>query len=91
MNFLDIGSGSGVLGLLVARDNKKLKLNQCEIQNSFQELSQINARCNKQEINLYKGSFEDINFQKLFDICISNPPFYHSSVIKSENESLKIS
>jgi len=27
---------------------------------------------------------------KRFDMCISNPPFYHSDVIKSENESLKI-
>ncbi len=29
-------------------------------------------------------------FDKKFDICISNPPFYHSNVIKSENENLKI-
>lgn len=87
---LDIGSGSGILGLLVARDNKKLNLNQCEIQNSFQELSTINARCNKIENQMIKGSFSKIDFDKQFDICVSNPPFYHSSVIKSENENLKI-
>ena len=87
---LDIGSGSGILGLLITRDNKKLNLNQCEIQNSFQELSLINAKCNKIDTNMYKGSFLDINFQKQFDICVSNPPFYHSNVIKSENENLKI-
>ena len=29
-------------------------------------------------------------FNKKFDICVSNPPFYHCDVIKSENESLKI-
>jgi len=40
---LDIGSGSGVLGLLIARDYDKLKLNQCEIQESFQFLSQKNS------------------------------------------------
>lgn len=87
---LDIGSGSGILGLLVARDNEKLKLNQCEIQNSFQKLSQINARCNNLDTKMYKDSFIDIEFEKHFDICISNPPFYHSNVIKSENENLKI-
>lgn len=87
---LDIGSGSGILGLLVARDNEKLKLNQCEIQNSFQKLSQINARCNNLDTKMYKDSFIDIEFEKYFDICISNPPFYHSNVIKSENENLKI-
>lgn len=87
---LDIGSGSGILGLLVARDNSKLNLNQCELQNTFQELSLKNASCNKIETNMYKGSFLEMNFDKQFDICVSNPPFYHSSVIKSENENLKI-
>ena len=87
---LDIGSGSGILGLLISRDNKKLNLNQCEIQKSFQELSLKNAKCNNIESNLYKGSFLDLEFDKNFEICVSNPPFYHSNVIKSENESLKI-
>jgi tRNA1(Val) A37 N6-methylase TrmN6 len=87
---LDIGSGSGILGLLVARDNPKLSLNQSEIQEKFQFLSQINSKCNKIKANMYKGSFLQQEFDKKFDICVSNPPFYHSSVIKSENESLKI-
>lgn len=87
---LDIGSGSGILGLLVSREYEKLNLNQCEIQKSFQELSQINARCNKLDANIYKGSFLDLEFDKQFDMCVSNPPFYHSDVIKSENENLKI-
>lgn len=87
---LDIGSGSGILGLLVARDNPKLSLNQSEIQEEFQFLSQINSKCNKIEAKMYKGSFLQLEFDKKFDICISNPPFYHSNVIKSENENLKI-
>jgi tRNA1(Val) A37 N6-methylase TrmN6 len=87
---LDIGSGSGILGLLVSREYEKLSLNQCEIQNSFQQLSQINARCNKIDSNMYEGSFLDLEFDKQFDMCVSNPPFYHTNVIKSENENLKI-
>ena len=39
---------------------------------------------------MIKGSFSTIEFDKQFDMCISNPPFYHSNVIKSENENLKI-
>ena len=87
---LDIGSGSGILGLLVAKEFSKLKLNQCEIQEMFQFFSLKNAYTNKIDSNLYKGSFSDIQFEKRFDICISNPPFYHCDVIKSENENLKI-
>lgn len=87
---LDIGSGSGILGLLVARDNPKLHLNQCERQDDFEKLSSKNAQTNKIEAQMYKGIFQDMNFDKQFDMCVSNPPFYHSSVIKSENENLKI-
>lgn len=87
---LDIGSGSGILGLLVSKDFEKIKLNQCEIQEIFQFFTEKNSFTNNISSKLYKGSFLEIIFDKKFDICISNPPFYHSDVIKSENESLKI-
>ncbi|MDD2896776.1 MAG: methyltransferase [Aliarcobacter sp.] len=87
---LDIGSGSGILGLLVAKEFEKLRLNQCEIQKMFQFFSKKNSITNKIDLNLYEGSFSNIEFDKRFDICVSNPPFYHSDVIKSDNESLKI-
>ena len=87
---LDIGSGSGILGLLVAKDFEKIKLNQCEIQEMFQFFTKKNSETNKINSKLYEGSFSNIEFDKKFDICVSNPPFYHSDVIKSENESLKI-
>lgn len=87
---LDIGSGSGILGLLIARDHTKLHLNQCELQEEFQELSQKNAQTNALDAQMYKGDFTTLEFDKSFDICISNPPFYNSNVIKSENKNLKI-
>lgn len=87
---LDIGSGSGILGLLVSREYDNLNLNQIELQKSFQFLSNKNAITNKIDNTLYKGSFLEKEFDKKFDICVSNPPFYHSSVIKSDNENIKI-
>ncbi|MDB2405471.1 methyltransferase [Arcobacteraceae bacterium] len=87
---LDIGSGSGILGLLVARNYPKLTLNQCEIQDSFQFLSQKNSEVNDIQNRLYKESYIECNFDKEFDYIVSNPPFYHTDVIKSENENIKI-
>ena len=87
---LDIGSGSGILGLLVSREYEKLSLNQSEIQEVFQFFSQKNAESNDIKSNMYKGSFLQMQFDKKFDICVSNPPFYHSNVVKSENENIKI-
>lgn len=89
-DLLDIGSGSGILGLLVARDNNKLNLHQCEIQEKFQLLSSKNAQTNQIQAQLYKGAFHELKFDKSFDICVSNPPFYHGNVVKSENENIKI-
>jgi len=87
---LDIGSGSGVLGLLLAKEFEKISLNQCEIQEVFQFLSQKNSQTNKIKNHLYKGDFLKLEFNKSFDLVVSNPPFYHSDVIKTQNECLKI-
>ena len=64
---LDIGSGSGILGLLLAREYTNLNLNQCEIQEVFQFFSTKNAQTNKLESTLYKGSFEKVEFDKKFE------------------------
>ena len=88
---LDIGSGSGILGLLVAKDFEKIKLNQCEIQEMFQFFTKKNSETNKINSKLYEGSFSNIEFDKKFDICVSNPPFYHGGSVKSEEPSLSIS
>ncbi|AXK48939.1 methyltransferase [Aliarcobacter trophiarum LMG 25534] len=87
---LDIGSGSGILGLLFAKRYSKINLNQVEIQETFQFFSTKNAITNKINSKMNKGSFLEIEFDMKFDICLSNPPFYHSDVIKSEIENLKI-
>lgn len=83
---LDIGSGSGILGLLVARTYSKLYLTQCEIQEEFQFFSQKNSQINNINSKILKGSLFDIPKEYSFDMIVSNPPFYHSDVIKSENK-----
>ena len=87
---LDIGSGSGILGLLVANKYKKLNLNQCEKQEVFQFLTKKNSQVNGIESNLFQGDFTKIDFGKSFDMIVSNPPFYHQNHIKSDNENIKI-
>jgi tRNA1(Val) A37 N6-methylase TrmN6 len=87
---LDIGSGSGILGLLVKKEYHKLELNSCEIQDDFAFLTTQNAKVNNIDLILHKGSFLEYEFKKEFDIVVSNPPFYPSSVIQTKNENIKI-
>ncbi len=86
---LDIGSGSGILGILLAKNYQKLSLNQCEKQKVFQFLSQKNASINHIETTLFTNEFNHLDENKKFDIIVSNPPFYHQNVIKTENPNIK--
>jgi tRNA1(Val) A37 N6-methylase TrmN6 len=84
---LDVGAGSGILGLLVARDHHRVQLEAVEKQEVFQFLSQKNAEINKINYTLHCGDFLHHSFEKsYYEYVISNPPFYHDGNSKSENE-----
>jgi tRNA1(Val) A37 N6-methylase TrmN6 len=89
-DILDIGAGSGILGLLLSKEYENISLNSCEIQDEFEFLAKKNASVNNIKLNLYKGDYPKIDFDKKFDIVVSNPPFYPSCVVKTTNENIKI-
>jgi len=85
---LDVGAGCGFLGLLVARDNKKVKLEAVEKQEPFIHYAQTNARVNKIEYKMHEGDFLELAEDVKYDYIISNPPFYHDGASRSEDEML---
>jgi len=85
---LDVGAGCGVVGLLVARDNPKVKLEAVEKQDTFVEYASINARVNKIDYKIHKKDFLELDDNYKYDYIISNPPFYHESISVSDNEML---
>lgn len=85
---LDVGAGCGVVGLLVARDNEKVELEAVEKQDVFVEYASINARVNDISYKIHKKDFLELQEDVKYDYIISNPPFYHEGVTKSENEML---
>lgn len=85
---LDVGAGCGVVGLLVARDNPKVKLEAVEKQAVFVEYATTNARVNKIDYTMHKCDFLELEEEHKFDYIISNPPFYHDGASRSDNEML---
>lgn len=83
---LDIGAGCGVVGLLVARDNPKVTLEAVEKQEEFVAYATQNARVNKIPYTIHQGDFLDLKEEQKYDYIVSNPPFYHDGVSKSENK-----
>lgn len=86
---LDVGAGCGIVGLLVARDNKKVSLEAVEKQEAFVHYATTNARVNKIDYQMYKGDFVELDESTKYDYIISNPPFYPAGVQKSEDEMLR--
>ena len=86
---LDVGSGCGILGLLVKRDFN-INLTSIDIQENSSFLTKQNAKVNGLEVDAVCGDFLVYDFKKRFDFIISNPPYYHDNVVKSENKKLKI-
>jgi tRNA1(Val) A37 N6-methylase TrmN6 len=88
-NLLDVGSGCGVIGLLLARDCK-INLHQVELQDEMSFLSTQNSKINNINTKHYKTNFLEFESDKKFDYIVSNPPFYHQDVVQSENKQLNI-
>lgn len=87
---LDVGAGSGVLGLLVARDNR-VELEAVEKQELFAFFSKKNAEVNGIEYKLHQVDFLEFEDDRSdmkrygYNYIISNPPFYHDGSTKSDN------
>lgn len=84
-SILDIGCGCGILGLLIKRDFVSCDVDMIDIQERNIFLSKKNAEENSLHVNIKECDFLNLDESKKYDIAISNPPFYHSGVKKSEN------
>ncbi len=87
---LDVGCGSGILGLLIKRDFD-VNLTSLDIQSTNIDLTKKNAEQNRLKLTTVCIDFLQYETDEKFDFVVSNPPFYHEGSKKSENESLKIS
>jgi len=88
-SLLDVGCGVGIVSLLLSRDFN-LSTTIIDKQKSMLIYAKHNYKINNLEVDAYLGDFIDFSEEKKFDFVVSNPPFYDSAVIQSENEHLNI-
>lgn len=76
-SFLDIGTGSGVIALMLAQRTNKF-IDAVEIDTEVAKTAAYNFSLSpwKDTIALFKGDFLSIAFSKRYDAIVSNPPFY---------------
>ena len=85
---LDIGCGSGILGLLITRDFK-VNTTMIEREERAFRYATINQKTNQIDAKVIHSDFLDYESEKKFDMVVSNPPFYLDSVVKSTDSALK--
>jgi len=85
-NVLDIGTGTGLLSLMLAQKNAAALVDAIEIDKESYEQAKENVGISPfpDQIQVTHTDVKAISFLKKYDLIISNPPFYEREVT-SEN------
>lgn len=73
-NLIDIGCGSGVIGLTIKNKFKELKIDMIDISDNALEITKENAKLLKLNVDIYRSDMLK-NAKNKYDIIISNPPY----------------
>ncbi len=90
-SILDIGTGTGIISLMLAQRNKKAEITAIEIEKKACKQALFNFQNSKwnSRITLQHIALQNFNPQKKFDTIISNPPFYDNHhFTKDKNRTL---
>ena len=85
-NVLDIGSGTGLIGLMIAQRNPNCLIDSIEIdENAFLQTSENIENCKwKNRMKAFHTSLQDFTPDKKYQLIVSNPPFFVNAT-KAEN------
>lgn len=86
---LDIGCGSGIVGLLLARD-RGAKLVGLDVQEEMVHYAKKNAVHNGIDAEFVRADLAAFSHPGKFHLIVSNPPFYPSGGTRSEDGSKNI-
>ena len=85
-NGLDIGTGTGVLGLMMAQRNPHLFVVGVEVDTQSAEECALNFCASEwsERLAVYNTDFAKYASDKQYDLIISNPPFYESTLVNRD-------
>lgn len=79
---LDIGTGTGLLSLMLAQKNPSVVIDTIEIDKDAAKQAEENIQASiwSNRIQLIHADAKEITYTKKYDCIISNPPFYESEL-----------
>jgi len=83
---LDIGAGTGVLTLMIAQNNPNIQIDAIEIDadTSLDCKENFADSIWSERLRVIHSDFLGFPFQNKYDLIFSNPPFYHNSLLSSD-------
>lgn len=84
---LEVGSGTGVMSLILAQKFPEAEIVTIEIQPEAAALTRLNIRHNtplSEHIKSVEGDIKDYHPDVTFDIIISNPPYYQRDSLSTQ-------
>lgn len=76
-NILELGSGSGIISLLLATKHTGVHITGIELQETYHDLALRNIQMNNLEkiVECIQGNFRTLKLRREFDIVVANPPY----------------
>ena len=87
-NILDIGSGTGLIAILLAQRTESALITAIDInQNAYLQTLQNVTNCRwKDRIQVFHSSVQDFKSRNKYDLIISNPPYFIDSTKAPQHE-----
>ncbi len=87
---LDIGTGTGVIALMLAQRFANAEVLGIDIEKGAFEQAQVNFNSSKfaQQLSIKNISIQNFTSEHKFDIIVSNPPFFSQGVIPQDKQRL---
>jgi len=85
---IDLGTGSGIILILLSLRYPELDFHAVEIQEDLFDIAYRNFKINAVNVNLHKGDIKDIKkfySPQSFDYVITNPPYFKEYLSKKES------
>src|SRR5690606_27217594 len=79
---LDVGTGTGVIALMLAQSHPHALIDAVEIEEDACQQANINFQKSDfaERLQVFPGSFADLQPELAYDLIVSNPPFYTNSL-----------
>ena len=80
-NVLDVGSGSGLISLMIAQRNTEVEIDAIDIHKDafLQTQENVNESTYSERIHVYHTAIQLFETTKKYDLIISNPPFFNNA------------